>query len=84
MVLHGSCTKLQSHNKGSLFSTSSPAFIFFIFLMTTILTFLRCCVIGVLICIFLMISDVGCLFTDLLAICVRFGGNVSSVPLLDF
>lgn len=57
---------------------------FFIFSVTTILTILRCYVIRVWVCIFLLISNVESLFMGLLAICMCFGENIPSVPLLSF
>ena len=58
-VFHDGCTYLLSHQKeGSLFSTSSPAYLLFVdFYMMTILTSVRWYLIVVLICISLIISD---------------------------
>ena len=79
-VLHTGCIKLHSHQtvqEGSLFSTSSPAFIVCrFFLMVTILTSVRWQLIVVLICISLIMSDVEHLFIYMLSICMSSWRNV--------
>ena len=59
-------------HKGFLFFIASPALVifFFVFLVIAILTITKCHLIVVLICIFLMISDVEHLFMCLWAICM--------------
>ena len=73
IVLHNGCTNLHSHQqlyKGSVFSTSTATLIFCLFDNHHSLTAVRWYLIVVLICIFLMISDVEHIFIFLLAICM--------------
>ena len=56
--------------EGSFSSTPSPTFLFVDFLVTDLLTGVRCYVSVVLICISLIISDVEHLFNSLLAVCM--------------
>ena len=72
-ILHSGCTNLCSHQwyrRIFLFSTPSPAFIAYRFFDDAILTKERWYFIIVLICIYLIISNVEHLFMYLLATCM--------------
>ena len=71
-VLHSGCTSLNSHQqcKRDFFSTPSPAFIGYRLFDSSHLTSVKWYLIGVLICISLIMSDVEHLFMCLLAICM--------------
>ena len=71
-IFHSGCTSEHSHQQYvsvPSFSTSSTTFFVF-FLMVTIVTVVKWYLIAVLICIFLLISDVEQLFMCLLAVCM--------------
>ena len=72
-VFQGDCTNLQSHQRWTRIPFSlhlHQCFLFVVFLVIPILTGVNCCLIVVLICNSLMISDVVHLFTSLLVICM--------------
>ena len=71
-VLYSGCTSLCSHQqyKRDFFSTPSPAFIVYRLFDSSHLTSVKWYLIGVLICISLIMSDVEHFFMCLLAICM--------------
>ena len=70
--------------ESSLFSTPLPTLLFLTFLIIAILTGVRCCQIVGLICVSIIISAVEHLFMYLLAFCILYLENVSSVSLPIF